>query len=281
MAPGDGSSDNPIVTIETLQELDDAAELQRQPNDVITDESTSDEGTDVLEIFHVEIDNRVMNMAQLMLEMQQFEILGARPRTPTPPPSITIATAVNTTREEAMEKVGELINTIRSTKWDPELNAKLNQTLTEHFVMVLPAEIKSFLTMFACWTEADQLTGWLARATEDKDQHHWIKVESVPAPPMWSTNPADTVLDDLAYLAETQSIKPVVKRKIRVSVDQLRHYVRWTEAKFKSITESVDGKVREALNTNGKRQRTETGYSTNVRPIMVDRGTQTDDLLQS
>ncbi|KAK4075160.1 uncharacterized protein Triagg1_4824 [Trichoderma aggressivum f. europaeum] len=103
-----------------------------------------------------------------MSQEQQSSVKRSIVRTESPPPSVMVQEKMTITRENAIAAVGSLIDTINNSAWDVNQNNKLQETLAEQMVMVLPPEIKEDLAIWANRTRFIHVKDWVKRATEDK-----------------------------------------------------------------------------------------------------------------
>ncbi|KAL6689849.1 hypothetical protein J3F84DRAFT_390984 [Trichoderma pleuroticola] len=196
----------------------------------LTMDSANDDEVDLSDVFvrqRLDLIPSTVN-TQFMLELQQFDLEGAVPREPSPLPEIETSKDAVITREEALQKVGNLIDTICVGRPDADNDnvTRLTSALTAEIVKVLPYDKKLRLGMWAEFAGLDELHTWVQQAVEDLNEHRWTQVEKIPVPPQWKYEGSMTsVIKDLRKLSDLENLPVEVRRQISTISHKFNYYV--------------------------------------------------------
>ncbi|PTB53888.1 hypothetical protein M431DRAFT_64996, partial [Trichoderma harzianum CBS 226.95] len=93
--------------------------------------------------------------------------------TPEPPTMKTVERSLD--RDTVVGKMGDLITTAASRHWTEEKHKQLGEELAEEMVVVLPADMKLLLRVFAGMTKNEQIGKWVDECREDKSTIRWTE----------------------------------------------------------------------------------------------------------
>ncbi|KAH6611556.1 hypothetical protein Trco_001576 [Trichoderma cornu-damae] len=126
----------------------------------------------------------------------------------------------------------DTIKSIRTQKWNDELNEALDAILTEQIVKVLPQECKAWMEGWATQADKPHVSTWLMEATADLMVYEWTHAEETPGPALWSeTGPLDNIIQDLEKMVMTDKLSArALRRRVYVIADQLRSCAKYMKA---------------------------------------------------
>ncbi|KAH6603966.1 hypothetical protein Trco_007412 [Trichoderma cornu-damae] len=232
------AGEEPSTTVDSEETTIADATMMPELNTSAADEPDTPEPNDgsenivTLEPIAMTADDDHRNVAGLMLICQQHEAPGTRRRTTPPPPPVVVTTKMTITRDEALQRAGDTIKSIRTQKWNDELNEALDAILTEQIVKVLPQECKAWMEGWATQADKPHVSTWLMEATADLMVYEWTHAEETPGPALWSeTGPLDNIIQDLEKMVMTDKLSArALRRRVYVIADQLRSCAKYMKA---------------------------------------------------
>lgn len=176
----------------------------------------------------------VRNYAGIMLECQQFYSGFVRPETLPPPPGIQVTTRVTITRAEAIEKLEPYLTRARQEKFQASVNDELAKRMSEEIVQVMDADTKTWLRTWAIFVDKPDILKWVDDAKDDMETVEYTETRTLPGRAMWSTDPADTMIQDLLDCASAPGVPDAVRYRMQTATYALNHYVKAMEKKHRT-----------------------------------------------